>query len=634
MRYLARYLGPILLLLLATASCDCESRVRSMIGDRGARAEQDKAEQRRAPSESSAPREQEPNDFPAQATLLELGGDLRPVKGSLSSPTDHDWYALTSRNGESWQVELTVTPTTPTLDLMILVEVAGAPGTPTEYNLSGPGGAETIPILAVTETPQRILIQSGPQATSGEYEISFKKRLSGGAIEAEPNDEVDAATVFEAPGMIEGFYDRPGDRDLYYVAPSRLGGALVNLEVSPIAGIVQTLNLYVSRDLKTPYLSLQIPPDRAAGIPNLRVPPDALGLWIELSAGEKFNREKSYQLRLIGHAPVNKKLEEEPNDTRELAQKIEVGAALSGYFHRPDDVDYFRIYVDGVPSDSGQPPAAPDSGADAEGADRGAPEDAPDAEGPQDEAPEVRDPLAAVADKTPTEHLLRVIATAKGEEARVGIALQGSDDMTVSQPGAEAILCSQPVAAGGYLEFSLRPVEYPNAGLQQDFDYELLTEDLAQLGGLEVEPNDTSAQADKLVAGEKRIGFISAAQDVDVFAFAVPFAPAQPVDDAADEAADPDKAESAGGVHTTTAPTTAPTSQTRKVTIRLSPNPANLGFEVRDDEGGRVAQVNRAGAGGEERLTMDLPSGLYFIHVSGTYSPLCKPYELTFDLLR
>jgi len=601
-----------------------------MIGDPGGRAEQDKkAEQRRAPSESSAPREQEPNDYPAQATLLELGGDLRPVKGSLSSPTDHDWYALTSRNGESWQVELTVTPTTPTLDLMILVEVAGAPGTPTEYHLGGPGGAETIPILAVTEKPQRILIQSGPDGTSGDYEITFKKRLSGGAIEAEPNDEVDAATPFDAPGMIEGFYDRPADRDIFYVAPSRLGGALVNLEVSPIAGIVQTLNLYVSRDLKTPYLSMQIPPDRAAGIPNLRIPPDALGLWIELSAGEKFNREKSYQLRLIAHPPVNRKLEEEPNNTRELAQKIEVGTALSGYFHQPEDVDHFRIYVDGVPSETARPADAADNGVDAASAEQVAPEEE-DAQ-TEDGEPEVRDPLAKVADKTPTEHLLRVTATAKAEEARVGIAVQGSDDMMVSQPGAEAILCSQQVDAGGYLEISLRPIEYPSAGLQQDFDYELITEDLAKLGGLEVEPNETSAQADKLVAGEKRVGFISAPQDVDVYAFAVPYPAAAPVVEEANEAG----ADLFGNPRRTEAPVAAapPASETRNVTIRLSPNPANLGFELRDDEGGRVAQVNRAGAGGEERLTMDLPSGLYFIHVSGTYSPLCKPYELTLDLL-
>lgn len=598
-----------------------------MISDPGNRAEKEnKAEQRRAPSESSAPREQEPNDFPAQATLLELGGDLRPVKGSISTPDDHDWFALTSRNGETWQVELTVTPTTPTLDLMILVEVAGAPGAPTEYHIGGPGEPETIPILAVSETPQRILIQSGPNATSGDYEISFKKRLSGGAIEAEPNDEVDAATVFEAPGMIEGFYDRPGDRDIFYVAPSRLGGALVNLEVSPIEGIVQTLKLYTSRDLKTPYLSMQIPPDRAAGLPNLRIPSDALGLWIVLTAGEKFNREKSYQLQLLAHPPVEHMVEEEPNNSAVTAQKIEVGAVLSGYFHEPEDVDYFRVYVGKIPTgDAAEEVKAAETDEELE-------DEELEGEEEDGDKPKIRDPLATVADKTPTKHLLRVTATAKREEARIGLAIQGSTELISSQPGGEAILCNRVVEEDGYLELSLHPTEYPDAGLQQDFDYELVTEDLAKIDGLEVEPNDSAAQADKLLEGQKRVGFISTPQDVDVYAFGVPYPTPKPVAEEKKE----EEIDLFGNPSSAKAPApaaTAPETETRSVSLRLSPNPANLAFELRDDEGGLVAQVNRAGAGGEERLTIDLPSGLYFIHVSGTNTAACKPYELTFDLL-
>lgn len=608
-----------------------------MIGDKGNRVEEaKKAEQRRAPSESSAPREQEPNDFPAQATLLELGGDLRPVKGTLSSPTDHDWFALTSRNGESWQVELTVTPTTPTLDLMVLVEVPGAPGAPTEYHITGAGEPEVIPILAVSEQPQRILIQSAPDGTSGDYEISFKKRLAGGAIEAEPNDEVDAATAFEAPGLIEGFYDRPNDRDIFYVAPSRLDGSLVSLQVTPIDGIVQTLQLFTSRDLQTPYLSMQIPPDRSAGIPNLRVPQGALGLWVVMTAGEKFNRQKSYQLQLLAHPPVDKALEEEPNDAAASAQQIKVGTALSGYFHTPEDVDYFRVYVGTIPS--ADAPAVEEKPAEEPTPEVGEGETGePGAEEDEEvgETAQPVDPLAAVADKDPIKHLLRVTAKPTREDARIGLAVQGSSDVLTSQPGAEAILCNRVVEEGGYLELSLRPAEYPEAGLQQDFDYELVTEDLAKIEGIEVEPNDATGQADKLLEGQKRVGFVASAQDVDVYAFAVPFPAPTPEPEASDseegQAPELDLFGNPRGAKPS-APA-APAFETRKVSLRLAPNPANLAFKLRDDEGGLVAQVNRAGAGGEERLTMDLPSGLYFVHVSGTHTNSCEPYELTFDLL-
>lgn len=627
MRYSARYFGLILLMVLATSSCDCESRIRSMIGQPGDRAEQDqKAEQRRAPSKSSAPREHEPNDFPAQATLLELGGDLRPVRGALSSPTDHDWYALTSQNGESWQVELTVVPTTPSLDLMIQVQVPGSPGTPAEYNIGGAGEAEAIPILAVSEKPQRILVQSGPDGSNGDYQISFKKRLSGGAVEAEPNDEVDAATAFEAPGMIEGFYDRPGDRDIFYIAPSQLEGSLVNLEVRPVEGIVQTVKLYTSRDLKTPYLSLQIPPDSAAGVPNLRIPDDALGVWVVLSAGQKFSRNKSYQLRMLAHPPVKARVEEEPNNSAQIGHKIEVGMRLSGYFHEREDVDYFRIYVDGIPREDAPDESALDRAAsnDVHSADELG-EDADAEAGGAGEPGGVRDPLAKIEDKEPTTHLLRVSARALRDEARVGLSTPASSDeesdaVVVSEPGAEAILCNRSLH-DGYLDILVRPTEYPDAGLQQDFDYELVTEDLARLDGLEVEPNNTDAQADKLLETQKRVGFIGSPRDADVFAFAVSYRKPIPKKvDIATPAGSPRSASKSGA------------SQTRSVALRLSPNPANLSFELRDDEGGLVAQVNRAGAGGEERLRMDLPSGLYFVHVRASGSSACKPYELSYEL--
>ncbi|MFP4599848.1 MAG: hypothetical protein ACLFVJ_16440, partial [Persicimonas sp.] len=372
MKYPLRLIIPCLVVLLPLASCECEERVRKMISDPGERQEQvEKAKKRRSLGESSAPREQEPNDSVDQATRVELGGDTRPVEGSIGDGDDDDWYALSSKNDESWQVELTVRPADDSLDPIVRVEMASGDDAPIEYNLGAAGEAEVIPILAVSSAPQHVSI-TGADGTTGDYEISFQKRLSGGTVEAEPNDDIDAATRLEGPGEIQGFYDRPGDRDVFYVSREALEGDVFNLEVSPIAGLTQDVRVYTHRSFESTYLRFRVPPDRAAGVPNLEIPADVLGVWVVLSAGESYDRETSYRLKLLAHPPAEHELEAEPNDTADTAQKIELGARVAGYFHLHEDVDRFRVFVDGIPDDEtaedDAEQAAPEEG-DADAAD-------------------------------------------------------------------------------------------------------------------------------------------------------------------------------------------------------------------------------------------------------------------------
>jgi hypothetical protein len=329
-------------------------------------------------------------------------------------------------------------------------------------------------------------------------------------------------------------------------------------------------------------------------------------------------------------------IEAEPNDSPATAHKIELGARLSGYFHAPQDVDYFRIYVDGIPVEAA---AGQLAAGQAIGADAGAPGEekiadaASVAEQPADAgaAPQPGDPLAAVADKTPAEHVVRVTAIPTREKARIGLASTGGakDIVAVSEPGKEVFLCNQ-VVDEGFLDIQVRPTEFPDAALQQNFDYELIIEDVAETPGLEIEPNQSAAQADKLLPNKNRVGYVATRNDVDVYAFAVPFPP-QP-------AGPPSTAGATGTPNLfgsdAPAPPAAPvTAEPRTIRLLLGANPANLGFELRDDEGGLVAQVNRAGAGGEERLQIDLPPGLYFMHVKATHGSSCKPYDVSYDLL-
>lgn len=114
---------------------------------------------------------------------------------------------------------------------------------------------------------------------------------------------------------------------------------------------------------------------------------------------------------------------------------------------------------------------------------------------------------------------------------------------------------------------------------------------------------------------------ISAAGDVDVFAFAVPFPT---------PAAQPEQGTAKAGAPSNAAAQASPVPpKPRKVHLTLGANPLNLGFKLLDDEGGLVAQVNRSGAGGEERLQIDLPPGLYFVHVAAKRGSGCSPYTLS-----
>lgn len=643
MRYPARLLLPILAVVLTTASCDCENRIRRIISNPGHRKSKvEEAKERRRESESSAPHEEEPNDFPKQATLVELGGDLRPVEAEIAKSDDEDWYALTSRNQEAWQVEATVTPTDDKLDPVIRVAVAGSEDAPTKYDLAGPGQPETIPILAVSSAPQRIVVSS-KDGTTGAYEISFQKRLSGGTVEAEPNDDIDAATRFEAPGEIEGFYDRPGDRDIFFVPRKKLAGDVFNLEVSPVDGVVQQVRVYTHRALETPYLSFQVPPAKAAGLPNVRLPDDLLGVWLVLTPGEGYSREHSYRVKLLPHAPVQQTLEAEPNDSADTAQKIALGDELTGYFHAAADVDHFALNVDGVPAedeaggavDAGAP-VEPSADAGTEQANAGQSDASqPDAGQPDAGPAPAPNPLDALPEKTAPEHVVRVTAAPTHDEERIGLAWSnppggGQPEVIESQePGEPVTLCNR-VVDDGFLALEVRPVDPPQEGMQAELDYTLSTRDVREQDAMEIEPNDTREAADKLTADHARVGYIAKAGDTDVYAFAVPYPERLPATDHAPVPA------AQGGSPQDNSPGAQPSFAApvspRKVRLKLGANPLNLGFKLLDDEGGMVAEVNRAGAGGEERLQIDLPPGLYFVHVAAKRGASCKPYQLSVDV--
>ncbi|MGM0555034.1 MAG: hypothetical protein ACQEVA_01520 [Myxococcota bacterium] len=615
-------------LMLMTSSCDCDDKIRKMISDPGERGESPTKQIDTGNLGEPGPAEQEPNDFAEQATLLELGGDLRPVVGEIRNETDRDWFALTSRNDEEWQVEVTVTPRSDRLDPVIRVAVDGAEDAALTYDVAGPGEPEVIPILAVTPEPTRIYIR-GNEGSKGEYELTFKKRLSGGAIEAEPNDEVGAAELFKAPGEIQGFHDRPNDRDVYYVPRKNLTGDVFDFEVSS-TGYPQDIAIYSERELESPLVRMQVPPEETARIPNLKLPEGALGIWIVSSAGESYSRERSYRLRLLPHSPEAVELEAEPNDTDETAQKIALGDELAGYLHTAEDVDRLRIYVDGVPregdsdADAGDEPAQkPDAGEEKEKLDGTKDAGGDKAEDTGDAPEKPVDPLAELPEKEQPEHLVRVDLTPEKDTLRLALAhyVDDGDDgepvlLEAREAGEPVVLCNVRQDAG-YVDVAVRPVSSEETTITAGFDYSLRSSDVSRQEGLEIEPNDTRQEADRLTPERARTGFLTTEQDVDVYAFGVQKPAPQ------GKKADADAGDA--GEETSNAAETV----MRRVELRLEGNALNLSFDILDDEGGVVAEVNRAGVGGDEEIALDLPPGLYYVRVDSERGFNCEPYRLS-----
>jgi hypothetical protein len=621
----------VLSLMLMTSSCDCDDKIRKMISNPGERGESPKKKIDTGNLGKQGPAEKEPNDFAEQATLLELGGDLRPVLGEVRNETDRDWYALTSRNNETWQVEATITPRSDRLDPVVRVAVDGAEDAALTYNVAGPGEPEVIPILAVTPEPTRIYVR-GNEGSKGEYELTFKKRLSGGATEAEPNDEVAVAERFKAPGEIQGFHDRPNDRDVFYVPRKNLTGEVFDFEVSS-TGYPQDIAVYGERELEAPLVRMQVPPEKTARIPNLRLPEGALGIWIVSSAGESYSRDRSYRLRLLPHSPEAVELDAEPNDTDETAQKIALGDELAGYLHTPEDVDRLRIYVDGVPkvdeqgdgesahapSDDEQPDAGVKKKHDGEPtdvADAGSEEEGGDIDDPSDEPV---DPLAALPEKEEPKHLVRVDLTTKKETLRLALAHYGEEAEPVvleaEEPGEPVVLCNVRQDSG-YVDIGVRPLSSEEGAISSGFDYMLRSSDVSKQDGLEIEPNDTRDEADRLTPDVPRSGFVTTARDVDVYAFGIrePAPPEKKV-----RGSEPAGADESGGTPMVM----------RRVELRLEGNALNMSFDILDDEGGIVAEVNRAGVGGDEEIALDLPPGLYYVRVDSESGFNCEPYRLS-----
>lgn len=636
-----RYIALILGLALCASGCDVESKVRSLMG----KSEDERvipAEERQQTTEL---RETEPNDSAAQATAIALGVDMRPTHGAIEPAEDVDWYVVQPPSGETWLVDVSVTPVGESLDAAIYVEVEGEGDFPELlYQVAGPGEAETVPMMSVPAEGRRFFV-SGADGSTGAYRVDVSRRLSAGAVEVEPNDFAHVASPLSVPGEVQGVYDRPQDRDIYFVKTDDLDPSKVySLEVSSVPGISQTLRIYGAPQLEAALLELVVAEDRPAIIPNIALASGAQGLWFVVTAGEAYDRQRGYRLRVIEHPPEPEfVVEREPNDSSAGAQIIDFEDVVRAYLHAPGDVDRYRFVLEAPEENEVEyvlDESAPDAG------DEGMPEVEADpwAAVPEKEAPEVVAQLNLNPLKDDHRLVLRWIPDVESGEREFSLEAE--------EPRESLTVCNHVLGPGAY-DVEVRAAESNFSLVNRSYDYELRLRNVAKTPGLEIEPNDAPEESDRLVEGAARVGFISTEGDVDYYAFlvgpaatdapleqqpAIPEAGARSDDDAAAAQAAP-KATEPGEIAEDDPGAAAPSGdslgwqppETEPVRVRLKANRLNLRFELLDDERARVAQVNRAGPGADEELTIDLPHGLYYLAVSASGGSSCEPYEVTVE---
>lgn len=602
--------------LVAVSGCDCGDRARSlMYGD---------SESTPTPTsesdDDSRQWEVEPNDTPDNATAIDVGSEMEPIYASIDPVDDVDWFSLKLDDDQSWMVELIVEPRTSELDVELYLEVPGGDGeyAPLVYNVGEAGEKETIPKMELVPGQSRRFFVTGDGASTGEYRIEVQRRLSAASVAMAPNDHPHLATELEVPGEIQGFYDRPGDRDVFYVPAESLGAGVYTLELTAVPDVEQTLEIYGDEALEQRLMKIPVGESRPAVIPNLSLgADDGKGLYFVLGTHDSYDRDHGYRLRLIEHPEEDDYVvEREPNDTARSAQPVEFGDVIRGYLHTPGDVDRFRVRVDDEEADDD----------DDEAPQQNLPQEVRqllEAEGEDlDDPPEVDNPWAPVPRKEAPNYVVQTRLKPLGDAHRLAMRWiddDGEQEVRADDPEEELVFCNKVLDAGDY-DIEVRSVDTEEGFRLRSYDYELEVVNVADIQDLEIEPNDDRATADRLPMGASRTGYISRDGDVDVYAFIV--GPDEPRIVGEQTADDEDVDEDDGGGNPWEA------METEQVAIDLQGNRLDLGFELVDDEGGRVANVDHSGPGGDENLEIDLPEGLYYVAVSASSGALCEPYSI------
>ena len=599
-----------LVALLLTGGCDCDDKIRKVVSntDPAARRGASGVDRQGQPI-SSAPRETEPNDTLTQASPFTLGKELRSITASLHEK-DSDFFALSASSRETF--EILVEPDEG-VDVDLVVSVTDDPNTSEGaliYDVAAAGEGEAIPIVAIGPRPLFIGV-SAKKGGIGPYTLRFKRRLSAGSLESEPNDSVSSAVTLRAPTDIEGFYDRPDDRDWYAIDFPENAPAYA-LRVEPIKNLQQSIKLYIDPD--APMMEGEIGASAPFVIPNIALI-QGERLWVEMTAREAFDRSSPYLLSLkpTPRPPKEALLEVEPNDDVTRAQPLAMKEAPShriavrGYLHGSRDVDTFSLLLGetDTPDTSSSERSTPQPEKEKEGAIERDLLPALDdlrregaEEGARAESAEML-VFAPFPSKALSPHLIELAIKPIDPETRLAMTWKGGERQVAPAAGEALSLCQLPLDPGAYT-FTVEAASSKTKSDPLQPDYDLVIKDVRAMPGQastsEVEPNDTVSTPDPLLlGGEASRGYIGSPKDKDVYHLDI------------------------GGLDD---------GAFVSLSLSLGVHPLDLSLTMVDEQGAMIAESVSVGAGGAEMLEVSVPPGRYFVVVESGNGARCVPYEL------
>lgn len=262
----------------------------------------------------------EPNDTPNEASDLADGG-----AGHLE-PTDVDYYRL-HRSPPVWQLEALSTRSD-----ALRVDLVDRDGELPDSLV--PEGT-----ISAARSDAGVLLAVRP--LSGEpvdYVLTvtaFGEDVTNLAVE--PNDREQPFWVTTAPFRMTGFFDQEDDADAAVVAVEDWDGPM-SIELAPLPGLQLGLRVYSGDEKLDETISQRI--GVGVGIPNLRVDSERQ-VTVEVFA---VNGRTHQPYSLLFHRPdLPEPVELEPNGTTNRAERVVLERVTHGVFHRPDDVDVFRV---------------------------------------------------------------------------------------------------------------------------------------------------------------------------------------------------------------------------------------------------------------------------------------------------
>ncbi len=544
--------------------CKCENTVRHAV-------EASKPPRVEIEEKSPDTVEKEPNDAPEDATPLALGHELRAFTAVLDSPGDIDWFALTSSIAAEELVELRVVPESPGLNLSLHLQAGSGTSPPLTYDVSGAGEAEVVSVLKIGTTPLRFAVRSAADG-KGAYRIEFARRMNAN-VEAEPNDNPEIAIALTVPSEIQGLIDRPDDRDVF-VLPASDVAQVIRIDYEPVHGVTQVLRIFDSERFDTPLAAMQFggAQGERGGVPAWEKAANQ-PLFIVITTTGGFDRRSPYLLRTSLQTELEQNVEVEPNDR--MARPLLVPGDLQGTFYAAEDIDRFTLGVlvtdpqiaaadAGVLPTKTVIPTPVDMGLPDMGVDAGEP--------PFEFATKLRKWATMV---------LKVDALQEGDVIGLTMNTAAGERTWVLDASTRSVEVCDAEFHPGETEISIRPVQLGPAE-RKTFDYGMHAT-IVEGADLEVEPNDSFAQADRIETTAR--GFFGK-DDVDVFGFRIDG-----------------------------------TMETQKVTITAMNAGVGATVELVDSTDALITRADSAG-----KLEIDLPAGVYFIRVRGTAS--CVPYEI------